>query len=40
MLVVGEREEAAGTVSVRSHERGDLGAVGPAEVPALVERLT
>ena len=37
MLVVGEREEARRTVSVRSHERGDLGAIGPAEVPALLE---
>ena len=37
MLVVGEREAgAAGRVSVRSHERGDLGAMALAEV---VERL-
>ena len=32
MLVVGEREEADGTGSVRSHERGDLGAVAVAEI--------
>jgi threonyl-tRNA synthetase len=37
MVVVGEREEADGTASVRSHDRGDLGAVAPAEIPALVE---
>jgi threonyl-tRNA synthetase len=37
MLVVGEREEADGTVSVRSHERGDLGAMALAAVAGLVE---
>jgi threonyl-tRNA synthetase len=37
MVVVGEREQADGTASVRSHERGDLGTVAPAEIPALVE---
>ena len=37
MLVVGEREEAEGTVSVRSHDRGDLGTVAPADVRALIE---
>ena len=26
MLVVGDREQDEGTASVRSHERGDLGA--------------
>ena len=37
MLVVGEREEADGTASVRSHERGDLGAVAVGDLPALIE---
>jgi threonyl-tRNA synthetase len=37
MLVVGDREVEAGQVSIRSHERGDLGAQGVAEV---AERLT
>ncbi len=37
MVIVGEREEADGTASVRSHDRGDLGAVAPAEIPALIE---
>jgi threonyl-tRNA synthetase len=37
MLVVGEREQADGTASVRSHERGDLGALAPAEIAALIE---
>jgi threonyl-tRNA synthetase len=32
MLVVGDREEGAGEVSVRSHEAGDLGAMSVAEV--------
>ncbi len=36
MLVVGEREEEGGTASVRSHERGDLGAIAVAEIPALL----
>ncbi len=34
MLVVGERERANGTVSVRSHEEGDLGALSLDEVLA------
>jgi threonyl-tRNA synthetase len=34
MLVVGEREQTNGTVSVRSHERGDLGALAVDEVVA------
>ena len=38
MLVVGEREQAAGTVAVRSHADGDLGAVEPGRVPELLER--
>ena len=37
MIVVGEREQADGTASVRSHDRGDLGALVPAEIPALIE---
>jgi threonyl-tRNA synthetase len=37
MLVVGEREEAAGTASVRSHERGDLGALAIGEAAKLLE---
>jgi threonyl-tRNA synthetase len=37
MLVVGEREEAERTASVRSHERGDLGPMPLAEIPALLE---
>jgi threonyl-tRNA synthetase len=36
MLVVGEREAAAGTVAVREHHRGDLGSVA---VPELVARI-
>ncbi|MEK7817937.1 MAG: His/Gly/Thr/Pro-type tRNA ligase C-terminal domain-containing protein, partial [Actinomycetota bacterium] len=36
MLVVGDKEEAAGTVAVRSHRDGDMGA---ATVEELVERL-
>jgi threonyl-tRNA synthetase len=36
MVVVGEREQAEGTVSVRSHDRGDLGAMASGEVPRLV----
>ena len=35
MLVVGEREQAAGTASVRSHERGDLGAVAIGELAGI-----
>jgi threonyl-tRNA synthetase len=37
MLVLGEREEADGTVSVRSHADGDLGAMEPDRVPELLE---
>jgi threonyl-tRNA synthetase len=36
MLVVGDREQEAGTLAVRSHEEGDLGAVSPSE---LIERI-
>ncbi|MGB7589382.1 MAG: threonine--tRNA ligase [Solirubrobacterales bacterium] len=38
MLVIGEREEEAGTVAVRSHEEGDLGATQVADFAARVER--
>ena len=37
MLVVGEREQAGGTASVRSHERGDLGAVAIGELARLID---
>ncbi|MGZ5346015.1 MAG: threonine--tRNA ligase, partial [Solirubrobacterales bacterium] len=37
MFVVGEREQTGGTASVRSHDRGDLGALAIAELPALVD---
>lgn len=37
MLVVGEREAAEGTVSVRSHAEGDLGSIDPASLPGLLE---
>jgi threonyl-tRNA synthetase len=36
MLVVGDREEAEGTVSVRSHDEGDIGAIHPEEVARLL----
>jgi threonyl-tRNA synthetase len=36
MLVVGDREQEAGTVALRSHDQGDLGAVSP---PELIERI-
>jgi threonyl-tRNA synthetase len=38
MLVVGDKEEEGGAVAVRSHERGELGAMGTAEFAALVRR--
>ena len=34
MLIVGDREQEGGTVSVRSHDEGDLGAVAPTELVA------
>ena len=37
MLVVGDREQEAGAVSVRSHDDGDLGAMPVAEFAARVE---
>jgi threonyl-tRNA synthetase len=36
MVVLGDREQEAATVSVRSHAEGDLGAMSPRE---LAERL-
>jgi threonyl-tRNA synthetase len=36
MAVVGEREREAGTVSLRSHERGDVGALTVDELPAAI----
>ena len=36
MLVVGDREQEAGAVAVRSHEEGELGAM---PVTAFAERL-
>jgi threonyl-tRNA synthetase len=39
MLVVGDREEAARTVSVRHRQAGDLGAMAPEVVAAKIVRL-
>jgi threonyl-tRNA synthetase len=39
MLVVGDREQEAGAVAVRSHEEGELGAMPPAELVARVNAL-
>ena len=36
MLVVGDREQEAGAVAVRSHDDGDLGEMGLAEFAARV----
>jgi threonyl-tRNA synthetase len=36
MLVVGEREEEAGRVSVRSHDQGDLGTKRVEKIPKLL----
>ncbi|MGH2982889.1 MAG: His/Gly/Thr/Pro-type tRNA ligase C-terminal domain-containing protein, partial [Solirubrobacterales bacterium] len=36
MLVVGDREQEAGTLAVRTHEEGDLGAVSLAD---LIDRI-
>ncbi|MEX2108430.1 MAG: threonine--tRNA ligase [Solirubrobacterales bacterium] len=36
MLVVGDKEEEAGTIALRSHEEGELGAIGVAEFVARV----
>jgi threonyl-tRNA synthetase len=40
MLVVGDREQEAGAVSVRSHAEGDLGAMATAEFAARIENET
>jgi len=37
MLIVGEREQESGTVSVRRHRDGDIGAVTPAEFALRLE---
>ena len=37
MLVVGDRDQAAGTVSVRERRHGDLGAMPRAALTALLE---
>jgi threonyl-tRNA synthetase len=36
MLVVGDREQEGGTVSVRSHDEGDIGAMSPADLVASI----
>jgi threonyl-tRNA synthetase len=36
LLIVGDRETEAGTVSVRSHDRGDEGAVSADEFLARI----
>jgi threonyl-tRNA synthetase len=38
MLVVGDKEADAGTVSVRHHDEGDLGAMSPDDLAARLER--
>ena len=38
MLVVGDREQEAGAVALRSHEEGDLGAVDPEGLAARIAR--
>ena len=40
MLVVGDREQAAGAVSVREHRKGDAGSASLAEFTARVARQT
>ncbi len=37
MLVVGDREEEAGAVAVRSHEEGELGGMSAAELAARIQ---
>ncbi len=37
MLIIGEKEAEAGTVSVREHGQGDLGSMTPGEFKTLVE---
>ncbi len=38
MLIVGEREVEAGTVSVRRHREGDIGSMSPSEFAEHMER--
>jgi threonyl-tRNA synthetase len=38
MLIIGEKEAEAGTVSVREHGQGDLGSMTPGDFKALVEQ--
>jgi threonyl-tRNA synthetase len=38
MLVVGDREKQSGTVAVRQHKKGDLGAIPSEEFLARVKR--
>ena len=38
MLVIGEKEAEAGTVSVREHGQGDLGTMIPEAYKALVDQ--
>ncbi len=40
MLVIGDREEEVGTVAVRSHEEGELGAMQVAEFASRIRRET
>jgi threonyl-tRNA synthetase len=37
MVVVGDREQEAGTVSVRSHDQGDLGQMTAGELASRIE---
>jgi threonyl-tRNA synthetase len=37
MLIVGEKEAADGTVSVREQGKGDLGSMSPGEFSALIK---
>ena len=38
MLIVGEQEEKDGTVSVRKHGEGDLGAMTPEAFSELIKK--
>jgi len=40
MLVVGDREQEAGAVAVRSHEDGELGEMSPAQFAERVKSET
>ena len=37
MLIIGEKEASAGTISVREHGQGDLGTMAPQQFQALVQ---